>query len=88
MKRKAVCRECTNGDKIWFLDGLFHREDGPAKERANGDKLWFLDGLLHREDGPAIEWASGHKDWYKNGKIYTPSAHELIIYKMKYEKKT
>ena len=33
---------CDNGDKYWFLNGKFHREDGPAVEYANGDKTWFL----------------------------------------------
>ena len=31
-----------NGDKQWYLNGNFHREDGPAVECANGTKKWFL----------------------------------------------
>ena len=30
-------------------------------------------------------YADGYKSWYINGKGYEPSAHEIIIYKMKYE---
>jgi len=33
-----------NGDKHWYLDGKFHRVDGPACEYADGSKLWYLDG--------------------------------------------
>ena len=45
---------------------------------------WYNDKeKLHRLDGPAIEYANGDKSWYMNGKPYTPSAHEIIIYKMK-----
>ena len=51
----------------WFLNGRFHREDGPAAEWADGSKFWYLNGQLHREDGPAVEWADGSKFWYLNG---------------------
>ena len=51
----------------WFLDGNYHREDGPAIEFASGTKYWCKNGLLHREDGPACEFVSGSKYWYKNG---------------------
>jgi hypothetical protein len=57
-----------NGNKIWYLNGKYHREDGPAIERADGTKYWFLNGKYHREDGPAIEFANGSKHWYLNGK--------------------
>jgi hypothetical protein len=57
-----------NGDKAWFLNGKFHREDGPAVEDSDGDKGWYLNGKLHREDGPAIERINGDKFWYLNGK--------------------
>ena len=77
--------ENANGDKHWFINGNCHREDGPAIENANGSKFWYLNGKLHREDGPAIEYADGSKEWRLNDESYTPSAHEIIIYKMKYE---
>tara|TARA_S200002703_G_C3736970_1_gene226571 strand:+ start:507 stop:869 length:363 start_codon:yes stop_codon:yes gene_type:complete len=59
-----------NGDKQWYLNGNFHREDGPAVECANGTKKWYLDGKLHREDGPAIERADGSKHWYLNNNLH------------------
>jgi hypothetical protein len=77
----------SDGIKRWFLKGEYHREDGPAIEYPNGDKSWYLNGKYHREDGPALEFSDGVNSWYKNGQPYTPSAHEVIIYKMKYEKK-
>ena len=30
--------ENADGDKFWFKDGKFHREDGPAREYADGSK--------------------------------------------------
>ena len=60
----------SSGDNEWYLNGKWHREDGPAIERANGDKYWFLDGKPHREDGPAIEYVDGGKEWYIKGKLH------------------
>ena len=60
-----------NGDKHWFLDGKYHRTDGPAVEYADGSKIWYLNDKLHRIDGPAIEWANGTKFWYLDGKRLT-----------------
>ena len=56
-----------NGTTTWRLNGLRHREDGPAVEYANGEKHWYLNGRRHREDGPAVEWANGYKLWWVNG---------------------
>ena len=61
----------ANGDKLWYLNGKLHREDGPAVDYANGDKSWGLNGKLHREDGPAVECANGTKSWYLNGEYLT-----------------
>ena len=54
--------------KRWYLNGKYHRTDGPAVERAEGTKYWYINGKRHRTDGPAVEWANGSKDWYLNGK--------------------
>ena len=32
------------GDKVWYLNGKYHREDGPAVEYASGYKEWWLMG--------------------------------------------
>ena len=63
-------RVWNDGTKFWYLNGKYHREDGPACEYAGGSKEWFLNGKLHREDGPAIECADGYKAWYQNGKYH------------------
>jgi hypothetical protein len=46
------------------LNGVLHREDGPAAERHDGIKHWYLNGKRHREDGPAVEWPNGIKYWW------------------------
>jgi hypothetical protein len=60
----------TDGNKIWRLNGKYHREDGPAFESEDGYKAWYLHGELHREDGPAFEYANGTKAWYLHGKLH------------------
>jgi hypothetical protein len=62
--------EHPNGDKYWYLNGLWHREDGPAIEWSDGGKEWYLNGKFHRLDGPAIEYYDGSKAWYLNGKTH------------------
>jgi len=70
MKRIEYKVVVEGGDKYWYLNGEFHREDGPAIEYASGTKFWYLNGKHHREDGPAVEWADGDKSWYLNGKLH------------------
>jgi hypothetical protein len=65
----------ANGTKFWYLNGKYHREDGPAAEYANGTKFWHLNGKYHREDGPAVEYAHGTKSWYLNGIKMTEQEH-------------
>jgi len=54
----------------WHLDGVLHREDGPAVEFDDGYRAWYINGQFHREDGPAVECADGTKVWYKNGEVH------------------
>jgi hypothetical protein len=61
----------VNGIKEWYLNGLLHRTDGPAREWANGGKQWFLNDELHRTDGPACEWDDGDTEWYLDDNNYT-----------------
>ena len=33
-----------DGEKVWYLNGELHREDGPAIEMLDGIKEWWLYG--------------------------------------------
>lgn len=55
-----------DGNIRWYLNGKYHREDGPAIERSNGDKEWWFQGKRHREDGPVFEGADGSREWWLN----------------------
>ena len=54
----------------YYLNGEFHRTDGPAIEESNGGKSWYLNGKLHREDGPAFYIGLYDQAWYLNDKCY------------------
>ena len=40
----------TNGDKLWYLNGKLHREDGPANEGDDGSKYWYLNDEEYTEE--------------------------------------
>ena len=48
----------------------------------NGNEYHRKHNKLHRDDGPAVIYANGSQYWYKDGKPYTPTAHELMTWKM------
>ena len=69
--------------KIWYKQGKWHREDGPAKTWADGDGEWWVEGKLHREDGPACEYANGDKNWYLEGREYSEKDWNAKIQELK-----
>ena len=73
-----------NGNKYWYLNDSYHRENGPAIERTNESKQWWVNGQLHRLDGPAIEYST-FKAWYLHGEIVNCKTNEefLRIVKLK-----
>jgi len=76
-----------HSDKTTYtINGVPHREDGPAIEYSNGDKFWYLNGVLHREDGPAVDLANGHKEWFLNGNRHRENgpARELVNVRKEY----
>lgn len=55
----------------WYLNGLKHREDGPAIEWSNGDKEWYQHGVPYRKNGPTVERANGNLYWHnKKGELH------------------
>ena len=49
MDDKIECVEYASGDKIWKVNGKFHRTDGPAIVWASGHKEWWIDDVKHTE---------------------------------------
>ena len=63
----------------WKVNGILHREDGPAIEHPDGTKSWWINGKRHREDGPAIEYNDGEKYWFLNNKLVTVNSNEEFL---------
>ena len=67
--RTKIFDKFYNVSRIEYrVNGLLHREDGPAQIWDTGTIAWCLNGRLHREDGPAVIYPNGLMEWYKNGK--------------------
>ena len=45
MVNKSICETDKYGNKWWFLNGNYHRLDGPATEMVDGTKEWWINGL-------------------------------------------
>jgi hypothetical protein len=84
---EGVLEVSSIGTKRWRnKKGYYHRLDGPAIIYRDGDMVWYRHGNRHRDDGPALDWPSANRfKWYKDGREYEPSAHELMVWKMKKE---
>ena len=46
---KVKVVEYTNGTKYWYMNGQYHRIDGPAIEYADGSKSWYINGKYYSE---------------------------------------
>ena len=58
------------GNEVYFLNGKYHREDGPAFIDKHGKREWLINDNMHRVDGPAVQRADGTVEWYYNNKRY------------------
>lgn len=62
------CITDKEGIKTWYLNGVVHKEYGPAVIYPSGSQYWIQNGEYHRENGPAVIQANGQQEWYRNGK--------------------
>lgn len=67
MKEDLIISIDDNRTIICKLNGVLHREDGPAVEYVNGEKQWYINGLLHRINGPAIIFKDGSMQYWIDG---------------------
>jgi len=57
----------ANGSVKYYVDGVRHREGGPACVYVNGTEKWYRNGLRHRDDGPAATYPDGRRIWFIDG---------------------
>jgi len=81
---QPICTKFSYDDKKgeeWRLNGVLHREDGPARTYTNGTKQYYKHGYLHREDGPAVEANHGYctkQVYYYEGRIHNEKGPAYI----------
>jgi hypothetical protein len=66
--------EYEDNETIYYLNGQYHRTDGPAIEDFDGGEQWYQHGKIHREDGPASTDIDGNKTWFLDGEIHKHEA--------------
>ena len=72
----------NNETKMWFVNGVRHREYAPAFITSAGE-IWYYHGIVHRFDGPAMSHQDGTKNYYLYGTHYTKEKYNKIIFRMK-----
>lgn len=61
-----------NGDYKYVVNGVLHREDGPAV-KSGKNTYWFKNGIYHRVGGPAIIMEN-NLEWYYDGVKVEPNS--------------
>ena len=90
----GVCYVTSDKETRYSLNGLLHREDGPALIRDTGrgrNQTWYMHGKKHRLDGPAYITkyydAMGLIAWYINDELMDSFIFDtlpiVVLYKLK-----
>lgn len=75
----AEMHEDAEGTVIYYLNGKYHRTDGPAFIHAEGHKCWYVHDKLHRLDGPAVVSECGDfVEYWIDDIQYSEEEFELI----------
>ena len=61
------CATLHDGTRNWGVNGILHRDDGPAKVLPDGSQFWYFNEKLHREHGPAVVPADGTEEYWEHG---------------------
>lgn len=61
----------ADGDQKHYVNGVLHRDNGPAEIRADGTQLYYRNGKLHRDGGlPAFVGVRGAERFAVDGKYH------------------
>ena len=67
------------GTRIYRLNGVLHRQLGPAVIFENGTEIWYQRGERHRLGGPAVTMNTGEQYWYLSGCILLEREYWRIL---------
>ncbi len=68
-----------NRTKMWYINGVYHRENQPALISPLG-KLWYYEGRLHRLNGPASVHIELGNKYYIHDKMFTKEKYNKIMF--------
>jgi len=72
----------NNRIKMWYRNGVYHRENKPAVITTLGE-LWYYNGKLHRLNGPAIINREIDNQYSIHGIKYTKQKYNKIMFVVK-----
>jgi hypothetical protein len=72
----------NNRTKMWYINGIRHRENQPAFISSLGE-LWYYYGKLHRINGPAIINIEMGNRYYIHDKIFSKEKYNKIMFIIK-----
>ena len=68
-----------DGTRRYRLNGVLHRQLGPAVIFENGTEIWYQRGERHRLGGPAVTMNTGEQHWYLSGCILLEREYWRIL---------
>lgn len=76
MKYEIIDNRNINCSIKYTVNGVLHRENGPAVVYPDGASFWFMWGKCHRTDGPAEIEADGTERYWCFGEEITKQEFE------------
>ena len=70
-------------EKHYYINGILHREDGPAVEYPDGTKYWYKNGKVHRFGGTAVIMPGDAESYWIDDKQVTKEQHDFLYSIMK-----
>lgn len=72
-------REFADGQIVcWTVDGVPHRDDGPAMVSEDGTEVWYRYGKRHRDGGPAVIDPDGVEMWFTDGELHRDGGPAVV----------
>lgn len=73
----------NNNVKMWFVNGLRHRENAPALVTGIGE-IWYTNGLIHRLTGPAfVQREINQVQYYIHGRALSRETFAKIMFRVR-----
>lgn len=63
--------------RVWYKNGLVHRDNGQPAYFSKNEFRWYINGLNHREDGPAYI-DDRCQEWWQHGKRHRVDGPAVI----------